>query len=150
MTTAMATSRQPRPQPHASGTAASSARNGTAMNTPRATFSHPALVSASRTGSGPAGRAGAATAVAAALGGGVMGILRVGEASYATVTYGIVGLSILRVDVHRLCAGAYAGCQTGEHTDTPDRPVHAAPPEVEDSRRPVRPGVTAAHRPLEP
>src|SRR3954462_2432265 len=96
MTTAMAPPRQPRPHPHASGTAATSARNGTATKTPRAMFSHRALDSASRTGSAARTGAGASSrAAAAAVGAAVMAILRVGEASYATVTYGTVGLSML-------------------------------------------------------
>src|SRR4051794_19320447 len=99
MTTARAMSRHPRPHPHASGTAATSARNGTAMNTPRTTFSQPALVSVARTGSRPRSRAGAVVGAA------VMAILRVGEAGYATVTYGTVGLSILSVNPHGPCAG---------------------------------------------
>src|SRR4051812_18120617 len=88
--TARATSRQPSPQPQATGTAATIARNGTAMKTARAAFSQPALGSVVRAGSGAGRGAAAATSGAtavAALGGGVMGILWFGVTGYATVTY---------------------------------------------------------------
>src|SRR3954451_7020604 len=93
MSRASTTSRQPSPHPQATGTAATSARNGTAMTTARTMFSQPGVVSAARTGSGV--RAGAVAVASgaravAALGGGVMGILTIVEASYATVTYGSV------------------------------------------------------------
>src|SRR3954470_18943302 len=102
MRRAMTTSRQPSPRPQANGTAATSARNGTATNTARATFSHPALLSGSRTGSAARAEAGAGAALGAtavgALGGGVMAILACrggsgGGTGYATVTYAAVALS---------------------------------------------------------
>src|SRR5436309_2413923 len=103
--TAIATSRHPRPHPQATGTAAISARNGTAMKIARTTFSHPALRSDVMTGSGLCGRAAGGTSDAAtadaltdagaataegAVDGGVMAILGVGGAGYATVTYASV------------------------------------------------------------
>src|SRR4051812_6960239 len=72
--TAMATSRQPRPHPQATGTAASTARNGMAIIRVSTTFSNRRFGSVSITGPAAAGT----VERAAALAGGVMTVLGVG------------------------------------------------------------------------
>ncbi len=69
ITTMITMSCQPSPQPHATGTAASSARNGTRMNEPNANCSAKPLVSPPRVAeAAESGRRGGSTAVAAATG----------------------------------------------------------------------------------
>src|SRR4051794_18533654 len=124
MRRAMTTSRQPRPHPQVTGTAATSARNGTATNTARATFSHPALGSGSTTGSAARAGAGAAAGTSGtmvvALGGGVMAILGFGRKELRHRNLRKRRLPYLGVDVHHPCARRAPRLTDWQHTGTPD------------------------------
>src|SRR3569833_90217 len=97
----IARSVQPSPQPHANGTAATTAMSGTAMKTPMRTFSKVPLGSGSISGMA----CGRALVVGVPAGAIVMRVPPAGRKTYgyATVTYGGVGYATCPVEFDQTC-----------------------------------------------